>query len=417
MKRKIVLWLLIISAVVSLSSITIEECVEGLQDNSYTLKSDRLILKDYQYRNYNSVFSLLPSFTYSRRFIENTYDNVTVSGYQRSSQLTLYYELNDSRFFNYFITRNQYKQHKLATDNNYMTELIKLIGYYSDLVQLKSEIEQYNETLDYYRTQVTFLQTAIASGKWSELDLLSAQIEEKNMELELNRTESEFISVLEELNNITGLTLTSQDEFVLPDFKYSMHSSDIDITKTYEIKNNILDQKESRLGYYQAISNFIPDISVSYSFMTAKSREKIFSGDFTDEPDQDSYSIYLQIPFSEIPSRYFNFRIQRNAYKRKQLEFRELEAEQQIKYTDMINQLNTTVKEIIMRDDKVKLLEKKSNLAKLKFEKGILDFLELKNALNNLTSAKTDLMRVKQIYLKQLIEIQKMRNETILGKF
>ncbi len=417
MKRIILTGFLIVLFAVSLNSITIDACVKSMKDNSFSLKRDRLLLKDYKYRNYNSVFSLLPSFSYSRRFIENTYDNVTTSGYQRSSDFYLSYDLNDSRFFNYFITRNQLKQYKLEKNKIYKAEVIKLIKYYADVVQLKSEIAQYNATLNYYSTQVAFLQTAISSGKWSELDLLSAQIEEKNMELELNRLENELTSVLEELNKVTGLHLGPHDEFTMPAMEYSVHSNGINIDDTYELKSNVLGQKAEKLGYYQAVSYFVPDISVSYSFRKAKSRKYKFSGDFVDEPDQDSYAIYMSIPFTDIPSRFFNFMIQRNAFKRKKLEYNELLVEQQNKYNDMINLLNATVKEIIIREDKIKLLEKKSALAKLKFEKGILDFLELKNALNSLTSAKTDLARVKQTYLKQLIDVQNMKNESILGKF
>ena len=418
MKKFVILSVLVVLTTVNLFGTSIDECVSSMKKKSYTLESDRLLLNDYRYAHYRSIFSLAPDFTYSRRFIENTYDNnITTRGYQKSTQFYLSYRLNDSRFFNYFSTKNNIRQLELEKDHNYKNQIIELINCYSDVVELLSEKKHSMETLEYYKTQVLFLRTAVASGKWSELDLISAEIEEKNMELDLNRIENDLNSKLKELNRLTGLNLTPEEEFQFTEVEYSLQNAPIDPEKIYEIEQNNLDKKEAAINYYQSILDFVPDMSVSYTLLKAQSKENFISGDFEDEPDQDSYSVYFTIPFSDIPGKILSFQMQRNALKRTKLNRSQLLERQQNEYDDMINSINAIVKEIIIREDKVLLLEKKGKLAKLKFEKGLLDFLELKTALNNLTAAKKELMSVKHSYVKSLIKIQNMRNELILGQY
>ncbi len=384
----------------------LEELIElGLQ-NSHERQSEALRLKNSKSSLTSSYVDFLPSANVNVGH-EYTGDSRTSAGLSISKNLYL----NDSRYFNWRRSRIDWGNAELSYQENKKSTVFEVFLRVIRTVEAQKRVEIQKRNLaiqERVKEQTELLhrldQRSLIELKQSEIALINAQVSLEDSQQHLKESREDlfmYLNIDDEGHPIAEIEIPVSEE--LPNYR-----EPVDLTL---VKNNL---KKADLTLTQSKLSFLPNISLNYSYIIRTDDDVLSFDDYS-----DSYTVSLSASYS-----LFNYVQNRQTHHRnrrekmiQEINIDRIESGYQKQYQQMIRNLKREDRLYELSERRQELAEETLELARSRFDQGVLSLIELEQATKDYHEATIELStRYYQRLLKQE-ELNLFLSYPILGRW
>ncbi|MFO7896436.1 MAG: TolC family protein [Candidatus Cloacimonadales bacterium] len=421
--KKIALILLLLTLISLSAALTLDECIAKSLRHSGALRQAEIDLQQSDLQHQNSKYLFLPEFTLSSQAELYKPDQQALRhALNLSQQISLF----DERFSNLKNTKLEKELSTITLQQRKNDLVVSIVQLYSDLLVSKKTLATHQNSLQTYEKQQRFISEMIKSGTKTELDLYSAQIERQNALLLIKQTEREIAAQINSLEFYTGYRaeINELTEFTLP-LNQAISADSIENNADYLISQ--LKVTTAEVNQKKMRRDLLPKFSLQGSYQWLDSRI-INDGSQT----FDSYGNLLELDSANSDwkiSALVSYPLGSLLASRNSLASARFQTKKQkIALDDTSQELSNLLREYKL-DFSLKQAEweiyqemndfatQKFRLAQARYQSGLLDFLEFKNAEKEKSQSEIDLIKAQYAAIISYIQLQKISGEKILGKY
>lgn len=384
----------------------LEELIELGLENSHERQAEALRLKNSKSSLTSSYLDFLPSASIN---VGQEYTGDSETSARLSLSKSLY--LNDSRYFNWRRSQIDWGNAELSYTENKKTTVFEVFLRVIRVAeaQKRVDIQQRNLAIQERIMQQTELlhrleQRSLIELKQAEIALINAQLALEDSQKQLKEAREDlflYLNVDDEGYPIADIDIPLAEE--LPGYR-----EPVDLTVA---KNNL---KKTELSLTQSRLNFLPNISLNYSYLT-RTNNDIFSFD----EYRDTYTISLSASYS-----LFNYVEHRQTHHRnrrekmlQEINIDRMKSNYEKQYEQMIRNLEREDRLYDLAERRKELSEETLELARSRFDQGVLSLIELEQAMKDYQEATIELSnRYYQRLLKQE-ELNLFLSYPVLGRW
>ncbi len=388
----------------------LEELIELGLEHSVNTQTESLRLQNSHSSLITSYLDFLPSATIN---VSRNYSDIDTesAGFNLNKSLSL----NEPTYFNWRRTNIDWDNAQLMYEQNTRQTVFDIFSNFVRVIeaQKRIEIQQKNLIIQQRILEQTELlhrleQRSMIELKQAQIGLINAQIALGDAELQLDNARENLF-----------LFINIEDKgYPLADTEISLMNEVPPYTKPVEIVTAENELKKSALSLTQSRLDFLPNISLSYTYSHRHSTE--LGNDLFDfNQYNDSYTISLSASYSLFnlaEHRQRHHRNQRNV-KVQHLMLDNLINSKEQDYERMIREWEREIKLYDLAEKRNELAQETLNLAQTRFNLGTLSLLELEQATRDYLESNIEVnTRFYQRILKQE-EINLFLSRQIMGKW
>ncbi|MDA3813952.1 MAG: TolC family protein [Candidatus Cloacimonetes bacterium] len=417
MKKILSMIILIILPLICLAEqYTMEELVNIGLENSYDIQKEIVSKKNSTSLLRSSIYSILPTVTAGVEKVKY-YDQIyepNETDWNNSGYLTLSksFFLNEPSYYNIRTSIYGMKNAQRALDETRKQIAYYVFASYLDVLELQETLEIQQKNLELQNKIQQQIKVQYETGNKSLLELKQSEVSLIDYEIAVNEATNSLSKTRKDLFSYLNIN-DDGFEFVVPDFKINLEKLEFQSNNLLEQKLNTL--KINKLLHLQTTMNFLPTISIGYSFDHLDQDDVTAFSEYTRNSQYLSLSASWNI-FGLMDNYEKTIRSKRNL-KIQKLDYEKSERDYGIQLNNLQNDVETLKRSFDLYDEKLHLAEENLNMAQEHFRLGMISLLDMDRS--KIDFQNTQLARIQNHYqlMKKQEEINLLLSSKILGKW
>ncbi len=417
MKRILSLIILLILPLICLAEqYTLEELINVGLEKSYDIQQEIVNKKNSSSLFRSSIYGVLPTVTAGVERVKY-YDQIygpNETDWNNSGYLTLSksFFLNEPSYYNIRTSIYGMKNAKRSLDETRKQIAYYVFASYLGVLELQETLEIQQKNLELQNKIQQQIKVQYETGNKSLLELKQSEVSLIDYEIAVNEATNSLSKTRKDLFSYLNIN-DDGFEFVVPDFNINLEKLEFQSNNLLEQKLNTL--KINKLLHLQTTMNFLPTISIEYSFAHSDQDDVKAFSDYT----RDSQALILSASwniFGLMDNYEKTIRSKRNL-KIQKLDYEKSERDYGLQLTNLQNDVETLKRSFDLYDKKLQLAEENLNMAQEHFRLGMISLLDMDRS--KIDFQNTQLARIQNHYqlMKKQEEINLLLSTKILGKW
>ncbi len=320
--------------------------------------------------------------------------------------------LNEPSYYNIRTSIYGMKNAKRSLDETRKQIAYYVFASYLGVLELQETLEIQQKNLELQNKIQQQIKVQYETGNKSLLELKQGEVSLIDYEIAVNEATNSLSKTRKDLFSYLNIN-DDGFEFVVPDFNINLEKLEFQSNNLLEQKLNTL--KINKLLHLQTTMNFLPTISIEYSFAHSDQDDVKAFSDYTRNSQYLSLSASWNI-FGLMDNYEKTIRSKRNL-KIQKLDYEKSERDYGLQLTNLQNDLQTLKRSFDLYDEKLQLAEENLNMAQEHFRLGMISLLDMDRS--KIDFQNTQLARIQNHYqlMKKQEEINLLLSTKILGKW
>ncbi|NQT65644.1 MAG: TolC family protein [FCB group bacterium] len=417
MKKIVSMIILIILPLICLAEqYTLEELINIGLENSYDIQQEMVSKKNSTSLLRSSIYGILPTVTAGVERVKH-YDQIyepNETDWNNSGFLTLSksFFLNEPSYYNIRTSIYGMKNAQRSLDETRKQIAYYVFASYLGVLELQETLEIQQKNLELQNKIQQQIKVQYETGNKSLLELKQSEVSLIDYEIAVNEADNSLSKTRKDLFSYLNIN-DDGFEFVVPDFNINLEKLEFQSNNLLEQKLNTL--KINKLLHLQTTMNFLPTISIGYSFDHFDQDNVTAFSEYTRDSQALTLSASWNI-FGLMDNFEKTIRSKRNL-KIQKLDYEKSERDYGLQLTNLQNDVETLKRSFDLYDKKLQLAEENLNMSQEHFRLGMISLLDMDRS--KIDFQNTQLARIQNHYqlMKKQEEINLLLSSKILGKW